>query len=228
MVIGLDHEAANGKFYSSAFSFLPGNRQPARYDKHILLPLVEYLPFELLRPLSSHYGVGDFYTPGKKESIFPGKVPLATSICYEETFGSRVRAGRKKGAELLLNLTNDGWFPFSRLPSQHYEHARLRAVENGASLLRACNTGVTAVIDRFGNEVARLEETGEDGKPYTGVLYTNICTDVHETPYLFWGDAAIVTICFLFLGLFLLGKTLLLLLSRYGSGILFWRKELRS
>jgi apolipoprotein N-acyltransferase len=227
VIIGMDHQESSGKSYSSAFSFLPGGGRPSRYDKHILLPLVEYLPFEWLRSLSRQYGIVSFYSPGKHDRPFPGKVRVAPSICYEETFPSRVRAGRKKGAELLLNLTNDGWFPFSRLPSQHLEHARLRAVENGACLLRACNTGITTAIDRFGKEIARLQETEENGRPYTGVLVTSVKADAHVTPYLVWGDGAIVGLCFLFFGLFLLGKTLLYVLSRFGAKVLFWRGDIR-
>ncbi len=202
VIIGLDHKENEGLAHNSAFWFQPGGGEPSRYDKRILMPLAEYLPFECLRSLAGHYGVRDFFIPGQSASIFGKILPISVSICYEETFPQPIREGRKQGAKLLVNITNDAWYPFSRLPRQHFEHARLRAVENGAPLIRACNSGVTAAIDSLGREVARLEEINVAGELHAAALYTTIDTYEHSTPYLFWGDAGILWISFLLLGSF--------------------------
>lgn len=215
VIIGLDHLEEDGTTHNSAFYFRPNDELSSRYDKQVLMPLAEYLPFEWLRPLVKTYGVTHFFTPGQDVKIFEGKLPYSVSICYEETFPEIARAGRKQGAKLLVNVSNDAWYPFSRLPSQHYEHARLRAVENGIPLIRSCNMGITAAIDSFGREIAKLQEYKTDGTPYAGILYTTIKAEEHPTPYLFWGNQAILAISFFFLSIFLLSKLFLLAVKVY-------------
>ena len=85
-------------------------------------------------------------------------VKISPSICMEEMYSFIVRGGRLLNADLLLNITNDGWYPNSRLPKQHFDHGRIRAVENGLPLVRACNTGVTGAVDALGREIASLKD----------------------------------------------------------------------
>jgi len=186
VVIGLDARM-RGKNYNAAFHFTPEGAQ-SRYDKRVLLPLAEYLPFAWLKPFVQSYGIEEFFTHGKEAVIFRGKVPLSASICYEETFGNLMREGRKKGAMLFVNLTNDQWYPFSRLTRQHLHHAKLRAVENGLFHVRASNGGTSAIIDPFGNIIAQLGDE-ED------VLYRTISLHSHSTLYTLIGDTGIVCIC---------------------------------
>lgn len=104
------------------------------------------------------------------------------------------------GAELFINVTNDNYYPFSRLPEQHFSHARVRAVENGVYLLRACNTGVTAAVDQFGRVVARLGDGRKESEMLQGVLTVAIPQESHKTLYMLWGDAGIIALavsCFL-------------------------------
>lgn len=206
VVMGLDHTNDKGESYNCAFHVSPGLSDLSRYDKRVLMPLAEYLPFRWLGPLVKYYGVTGFFTPGKKAVVFEGKVPLSASICYEETFPHKVREGRLNGAKLLVNVTNDGWYPFSRLSSQHFEHAKFRAIENGIPLVRSCNTGVTAAIDSLGKCVDRMEECGAGKLPQKGALYASVNLYEYPTLFLFWGNGGILTLCCLFLGVFLVFK----------------------
>jgi len=204
VVMGLDHTDEVGGAYNCAFHFSPGSSTPSRYDKRVLMPLAEYLPFRFLGPLVKYYGITGFFTPGKNAVVFEGKVPLSASICYEETFPHKVREGRLRGAKLFVNVTNDGWYPFSRLSSQHFEHAKFRAIENGIPLVRSCNTGITAVIDSVGKCVDRMEECDGENNPQKGALFAQVNLYDYRTPFLLWGNGGIVALSCLFLGGFLL------------------------
>jgi apolipoprotein N-acyltransferase len=201
VVAGMDVRDVNPdnsiKNYNAALYFTPFSENVKnRYEKRILLPLAEYLPFDFLRPLVERYGISEFFTHGKEAKVFNGQVPFSVSICYEETFANLIREGRLKGAKLFVNVTNDNWYPFSRLPQQHFEHGRLRAVENGVPMVRSCNMGLTVAIDCFGRIVASL---GKD----SGVLFTQLSKHHFKTLYTFWGDFGIISLCVLFLVLFL-------------------------
>ncbi len=206
VVIGLDHyDLLSRSHYNSAFHCEPQSCRVSRYDKQILLPLAEYLPFFWLRSLTKRYGITAFFSHGSQARVMGKKAAFSPSICYEETFPHLIRKGRVQGAELLVNVTNDNYYPFSQLPEQHFAHARLRAVENGVPLLRACNTGVTAVVDRFGRTVSRF---GGDDKKFEflhGVLSVTVPLESHRTLYLFWGNAGIISLA-LFILFCLLAK----------------------
>lgn len=204
VIAGLDHEESSGIAYNSAFHLVPGNEKTDRYDKRVLMPLGEYLPFKWLAPLVKYYGISNFFTPGKKANIFQGKLPVSVSICYEETFPDKVRLGRLEGAKILVNLTSDSWYPQSRLPSQHFEHAKFRAIENGTPLLRACNTGITIALDSLGRTIGKIQQDHEDIK--SGVLFAEINPYEYKTLFTLWGNAGILTICGSFLGFFVLLK----------------------
>ncbi len=118
---------------------------------------------------------------------------MSPSICYEETFPEIMHSAKKKRAGLFVNLTNDNYFPNTQLHAQHFFHARLRAVENGIPLARACNTGVTAVVDCFGRKIASLAPGCEVGK--CEVLSTRIPTDSCKTIFSFWGQRGIIALC---------------------------------
>ncbi|MBS0627950.1 MAG: apolipoprotein N-acyltransferase, partial [Verrucomicrobia bacterium] len=155
VIAGLDTEELD-KNYNSAFFFEP-RRVPLRYDKRVLLPLAEYIPFEGLRKISERYGIESFFSPGKEAKIW-GFNKIAPSICYDELFSSIIWEGRKQGAKLFVNLTNDGWFPFSKLSKQHFTHGLIRSIENGTPLVRSCSIGITAGVDSVGRVVSKLEE----------------------------------------------------------------------
>jgi len=194
VVIGLDHyDHSQKKFYNSAFLLSSKKHEVQRYDKHVLLPLAEYLPFEWLRPLTQSYGINDFFSQGEKSSPLEGNYTMSISICYEETFSEVIRKQCSQ-SDLLINLTNDSYYPRSLLPEQHFTHARLRAVENGRPLLRSCNTGVTSVIDSLGRVITRFGAKGDEFK--RGVLECTFVPYKYKTLFSFWGDAGIILICF--------------------------------
>lgn len=220
LVIGLEESAwsEQGKqqWFSSAVFVRPQGELEIevpfpRYDKRVLLPMAEYIPFSFCRTLAASYGIGASFTHGQEAKCFslPNHT-LGCSICYEETFGHLMRENVDVGAQVLLNLTNDGWYPSSRLSKQHFDLSRLRSVELGLPLLRACNTGITAAIDSLGRLVGELE--GEE----RGVLRAVLPTYTYSTLYGKWGDWLVVG--------FSLG---MLCLSPFVAGGRAWRRLFR-
>ncbi len=193
VIAGLEAED-EGHHFSSAFYCQHDHDKVHRYDKQILLPLAEYVPFEWVKSLTRAYGISEFFTHGKESKVFGGKVPLSMSICYEETFSHLMRQSRQKGANLFVNLTNDNWYPNSRLPQQHFDHARLRAIENGVPMVRACNTGVTAAVDSLGRIIGQIVD-----EKTAGVLVAKVPLYHYSTLYSLWGDWGIVLLSSFFL-----------------------------
>ncbi|WP_052354850.1 apolipoprotein N-acyltransferase [Candidatus Protochlamydia sp. R18] len=188
----LDEEKTCHASYSAAFHFSPDQRPAERYEKRILVPMGEYIPFEFCRELAARYGISGSFTCGKGAKIFNGPVPYGATICYEETYGDLIRENRQKGAELLVNLTNDGWYPNSKLPKQHFDHARLRTVENGIPLMRACNTGITGAIDSLGQVINVLGPDMMKTQEIADSLYVQVPVYHYKTLYAKWGDLFIL------------------------------------
>lgn len=187
-------------YYSSAILFFPRQTLlPSRYEKRVLVPMGEYIPFAFCKKLAESYGIFGSFTPGTSAKAL-GDHKLGFSICYEETFSDLMRENKLQGAEILVNLTSDVWYPDSKLPRQHLEHARLRTVENGLPLLRACNTGVTCALDSSGRTVAALPETDQW---LADALYVELPTHTYSTLYSHTGDNLVVAFSFI-LGLFFL------------------------
>jgi apolipoprotein N-acyltransferase len=138
----------------------------ASYDKLHLVPFGEYLPFQdfLERVgLTQLTNVPGGFLPGERrhKMAVPGAPDMLPLICYEIIFpGEVVPKGERPG--WLLNLTNDAWFGVSIGPYQHFQQARVRAIEEGLPLIRAANSGISAVIDPLGRIVAALP-LGRDG-----------------------------------------------------------------
>ena len=160
-----------------------GQRQ-FTYDKIHLVPFGEYVPLRkyLFFAHSLIDSIGDF-TPGREYSV--GSLPggrFSVFICYEAIFSSEIRRFAAHGAQLLINISNDGWFGRSSAPAQHLMMARVRAVENHRWLLRCTNTGFTVDIDPYGRIVAQFARftRGELDAPY------GFRTDV--TPFTRFGD----------------------------------------
>ena len=206
VVAGLEdvEELSPGQFayYSAAIHFNPFTLPSERYAKRVLLPFAEYIPFEFCKKIAAEYGIGGSFCPGKEAVIFHhDKASFGVSICYEETFGHLMRETRRNGAELLVNLTNDSWYPNSRLTHQHFDHARLRSIENGIPHVRACNTGLTCGIDSLGRVIAKIE--GDDS--VADSIYIKVSTYHYPTLYSQCGDYLIIGMSF-FLSLWFFWK----------------------
>jgi apolipoprotein N-acyltransferase len=188
------------ELYSAAFQFSPYSTEEAsRYEKRVLVPMGEYIPFEFCRALAAQYGIQGSFTYGKSAKVFAGKVPYSPSICYEEMYGNIIREGRVLGAELLVNLTNDGWYPHSSLPKQHFDHSRLRTVENGIPLIRACNTGVTGAIDSLGRIINILGDDFFHCQSLADALHVEIPIYHYQTLYAKFGDRLVMAFCSFFI-----------------------------
>ncbi len=138
--------------YDSASLFEASGSYAGRYDKIHLVPWGEYIPFKRFFFFAGKLteGVGDM-DPGSSRSVFEaGGHRYGVFICYESIFGDEVREFVRNGAEVLVNISDDGWYGDSGAPWQHLNMARMRAIENHRWLLRSTNTGVTTSIDPSG------------------------------------------------------------------------------
>lgn len=137
---------------NSAALLNPQGDQVSRYDKMHLVPFGEYVPFKNLLFFASSLTreVGEF-VPGTDYTISPmDGHQISTTICYESIFPDLVRQFVKKGSELIVVITNDGWFGRSSAPYQHLRMGVVRAVENRRWEVRTANTGISAIIDPYG------------------------------------------------------------------------------
>ena len=191
VIVGMDdRDLSSGKHFNSAFHFSSDSKSISRIEKRILVPVGEYVPFKHWRWFSQlvtdQFAVGDSFEPGKEAKVFFGRIPIGVSICYEETFSELIRNLRTKDAQMFVNISNDVWFPQSRLAKQHFDHGMVRAVENGLPLIRACNTGVTCGVNCLGSVLARHPEN------QPGALFLEVPLHTFPTLYSKLGDGAIL------------------------------------
>jgi apolipoprotein N-acyltransferase len=128
------------------------------YAKQHLVPFGEYVPWSNILFFVRHIAAGSVdFMPGTHSGpvLFEGP-PLGVLICYEVVFPQIARATVRRGAQVLINITNDAWYGDTGGPYQHLEIARWRAIEFRVPLVRAANTGISAVFDATGQECARL------------------------------------------------------------------------
>jgi apolipoprotein N-acyltransferase len=149
----LEKEETTGKVFNSALVLGTERRS---YRKNHLLPFGEYMP---LQPLSgwvlNNIGIrlDDFSAGGDQQPLLMGAgYPFTTSICYEDAFGTEA-IRQLEHSRYLVNLTNDAWFGRSLEPYQHLQMARMRALETGRYMLRATNTGLSAIISPSGKVI---------------------------------------------------------------------------
>jgi apolipoprotein N-acyltransferase len=149
------HELRNNRrvFLNSAFVIAPDGEIIGRGDKLHLVPFGEYVPFGQYFPFISKMvvGIGDFSAGERAVVMDVGRTRVGTLVCFEGIFPELARTYVNNGARVLVNITNDAWFGNSSAPYQHLSMAAFRAVETRTPLLRAANTGVTAIIDRNGH-----------------------------------------------------------------------------
>jgi apolipoprotein N-acyltransferase len=182
--IGITPAAHSEKLASQAFNsaalISPSGEWSARYDKIHLVPFGEYLPFPRLLAFAGGLSkeVGEFQTGASRVPLNAGDVRLGVFICYESVFPGEVREFAMQGAQVLVNLSNDGWYGDSGAYAQHLNQTRMRGIENDRWILSATDTGVTASIDPYGRIVARLprKERGALIAPYALTSVTTFYT----------------------------------------------------
>ena len=141
--------------YNSADFIQPDGSFVGRYDKMHLVPFGEYVPYKKLFFFAGKLldDVGDL-DPGTRRTVFTtGGHTYGTFICYESVFGDEIRQYARMGADVLVNISDDGWYGDTSAAWEHLNMVRMRAIENHRWVLRATNTGVTAAIDPYGRVV---------------------------------------------------------------------------
>lgn len=160
--IGIDSagssDAQKSKAFNSAVLVSPQGDFAGRYDKVHLVPFGEYLPFPSLFAFAGGLTkeVGEFTHGASRAPLDASSERIGIFICYESVFPDEVRQFAEQGAQLLVNISNDGWYGDSGAWKQHLQQTRMRAIENRRWLLSATNTGLTATIDPWGRVVAQI------------------------------------------------------------------------
>jgi apolipoprotein N-acyltransferase len=162
-----DEQAQEWKYYNSALIVGADGARVGRYDKIHLVPFGEYVPFSRLlffaRKLT---GKVSKFTPGDERKVFRlNGHRYGVFICYEAVFADEVRQFARLGAEVLVNVSDDGWYGDTSAPWQHLNMARMRAIENRRWLLRDTNNGVTAAIDPYGRVRQSIPRHAIDALP---------------------------------------------------------------
>lgn len=186
-VVRIEQEGDLRRFFNSMAAISGKGHVLAVYDKAHLVPFGEYLPlYQLLEPLgiTKLTGGSGGYTPGTgvRTLSIPGTPSFSPLICYELIFpGAVVEPGKRP--QWLVTMTDDSWFGPWTGPYQHLGIAKVRAAEEGLPIVRAANTGVSAVIDPFGRVTVSLglDESGVVDSPLPGRIATTL--------YAFVGDA---------------------------------------
>lgn len=145
------------KYYNRAYLISPYGRRPQYYDKIHLVPFGEYVPLKRFLHFINRLvpAAGDFAQGTEIVSLDHDNLSIGMLICFEAIFPELARNHAKKGANILVNITNDAWFGKTSAPYQHLAMAVFRAVENRRPMIRAANTGFSAFIEPQGKIIAR-------------------------------------------------------------------------
>jgi len=181
-------EKEDGRYYNSVYSL--GSAESQHYRKNHLVPFGEFIP--LRRVLGwlinevLQIPMGDLASGGAAQTpLNVAGQKVAVNICYEDAFGEEIIRALPQ-ATLLVNVTNDAWYGESHAAMQHNQLSQMRALETGRMMLRATNTGVTSVIGVDGRVQAMLPQHEE------GVLTAQVQGYAGSTPYVRWGNAAML------------------------------------
>jgi apolipoprotein N-acyltransferase len=178
------YESEANEIYNGAVLIEPSKDIVQEYRKIHLVPFGEHIPFDRYIPFlrDIDFGEGD-YSPGNSYTIF--EIPafkFATLICFESIFPEYSRKFVNAGAQVLVNITNDGWFGKISGSQQHNDMAILRSVENGVVLLRSANTGISMITDQYGHVLVEKPLFVED------IIVSTVDINPISTPYRSIGD----------------------------------------
>jgi apolipoprotein N-acyltransferase len=180
--IGNDAPTPNSErpLFNSAVLVNSRGEWQERYDKVHLVPFGEYLPFPSLFSFAGGLTkeVGQFAPGATRTPLHAAGTNLGVFICYESVFPDEVRQFAQNGAQVFVNISNDGWYGDSGAYAQHLNQTRMRAIENDRWILSATNTGVTASIDPWGRVAARIPRKERTAlvAPYTLTSVTTFYT----------------------------------------------------
>ncbi len=189
LIVGSPHyepspDGGEPDFYNSAFYLDQTGKVAQRYDKAHLLPFAEYFPLRTIEILRRQFERVRTFTPGDGTTLLEtphGRVAVA--ICFEAIYPEIIREQMNRGAELLVNLSNDAWLGAGPGPAQHLSMVVLRAIENRTWVVRSTTTGVSAVIDPHGTVRAATTPDAEE------ILAATVVASSGSSPYRRLGDA---------------------------------------
>jgi apolipoprotein N-acyltransferase len=157
ITLGPLNEDRHYSLYNSATFFLPDGTYAGHYDKMHLVPFGEYTPYKPLFFFVGHLLDDLNFIPGTRHrSLDAAGHQYGAFICYESIFGDDMRHFALDGAQVLVNISDDGWYGDTSAPWEHLDMVRMRAIENNRWILRATNTGITAAVDPYGRVTATL------------------------------------------------------------------------
>ena len=195
LVLGIPDRHESGGFQNTVIVLGEGEGQ---YVKRRLVPFGEYVPLEdYLRGLITLFNLPMSHNvtgPAKQPALIAAGNRLSLSICYEVVYPDLVRSS-VESPDLLMTVSNDTWFGSSFGPWQHFQMARMRALENGRAMIRATNNGVTALVDYRGVVQARLPQF------QAGVLRGEVEVRSGSTPFSQFGSYPVLCFCLLLIGI---------------------------
>jgi apolipoprotein N-acyltransferase len=193
---------SRGHYYNSIYMIRPDRNGFLSYDKMHLVPFGEFVPSFLffMKDMAMDVGIPDYY-PGDSMTVFPmpifkdsiqvDSVNIAGVVCLESIFPGHVREAVQLGARILVIVTNDAWYDGTLGPIQHAQIAVLRAVENRVSILRCANSGISSMIDPYGNVSAQTLNATQEVLSGTAIVQDK------ETFFTLYGNAFPVSISIL-------------------------------
>jgi len=199
-LVGSTMETEDANFVS-AYLFNRQGGLTSVYNKQVLVPFGEYIPFADNLSNFNISGLGAFlqglgaFTPGDRNQPLQtlDNIPFGTMICYESIFPQLWHSADSKGAKIFFNLTNDGWYLNTSAPYQHFAANVIRAVEFGKPVVRSANTGISGWIDAFG----RVKEVTKLGDRTVMNLTVPLNENLTQTTYSRYGDV-FAYICIIF------------------------------
>lgn len=215
IIIGMvEFNDATGEYFNSAISY--GDSPNQTYQKSHLVPFGEFIPLKqvfgwiyrdwLNMPLSDLSRGSTQQKPMQLGSPKLGTQNIAVNICYEDVFGEEI-IRQLPAASLLVNISNDAWYGQSNAAYQHMQFSQARALETGRMVLRATNTGATAMIDSHGNVLAQAPHFSQTTLNVIAQGYTG------STPYVRWGNGLFLAICLI--ALLFISRPKLMAVAKY-------------
>jgi len=175
-------------YYNRLWLQMPSGAERRSYDKTRLVPFGEYVPLSIPLPFIEYFTQGLEFIAGTDEApLVSGDLALGALICYEAIFPDLARKRVASGANLLVNISNDAWFGRTAAPVQHLHLTAMRAIEEGRYIIRATNTGISAIITPGGRIAARGSLFRAEALVGTARLVQGVTVYHRAAPFITWG-----------------------------------------